>query len=82
MAQVPYPRLGELIDHLVRALAGVKNWRLGRAVGEVARQTGYSEAAVSDFAGQVYRWRQGRLCPPEEIFAKRSWREWGRRRRG
>lgn len=52
MAQVRYPRLGELIEHLVRALAGVNNWRLGRAVREVAEQTGYSEAAV-------YRWRQG-----------------------
>jgi len=63
MTQVAYPRLGELIDHVVRALAGVNNWRLGRAVGEVAEQTGYSKAAV-----YVYRWRQGRLCPPEEIL--------------
>lgn len=42
MAQVSYSRLGELIDHLVRALAGVNNWRLGQAVSEVAQQTGYA----------------------------------------
>jgi hypothetical protein len=66
MAKVAYPRFGELIDQLVRALAGIQNWRLGRTVAEVAQQTGYSEAAV-------YRWRQGRLCPPEEIVQQLGW---------
>lgn len=56
-----YARLGEQIDHLIRALALAKNWRMGRAVAEVARHTGYAEATI-------HRWRQGRLRPPDETL--------------
>lgn len=57
----PHARLGEQIDRLVRALALTKGWRIGRSVAEVAERTDYAEATV-------YRWRQGRLCPPEKAL--------------
>jgi len=57
----PYTRLGEQIDHLIRALALAKNWRMGRTVAEVAERTSFAEATV-------YRWRQGRLRPPDETL--------------
>nr|WP_290665499.1 helix-turn-helix domain-containing protein [Ardenticatena sp.] len=57
----PYARLGELIDCLIRTLALVKGWRMSRTVAEVARRTGYAEATV-------YRWRQGRLRPPDDTL--------------
>ena len=60
MAQTkkPYARLGEQVDRLVRSLALENNWRLDKTITHIAEISGYSEATV-------YRWRQGRLRPPE-----------------
>lgn len=57
----PFALLGELIDRFIRTLAATKHWTMRRAVMEVANRTDYSEAAI-------YRWRQGRLRPPDETL--------------
>lgn len=63
-AEILYPRLGELIEHLLRALVLAKTgWRMGRAMGYIAQHTDYVEATV-------YRWREGQLRPPDETIEK------------
>src|SRR5262245_3366248 len=59
--QNSYPRLGELIDYQIRAMAVSKRWSMARAVTEVAQRTGYAEATV-------YRCQQGRLHPSDETL--------------
>lgn len=75
-----YPRLGELVIRLTGSLAVVKSWDKKYTMDYVGQQTGYD-------SNTVYRWQQGRLCPPAksiEILAKigkeeanldRSWGE-------
>jgi len=61
-----HPRLGEQITRLIRSLAAVQGWSMTAATTHLARQTVYS-------TDMIYRWRQGRGCPPTktiEILAK------------
>lgn len=69
----PYADLGEQIDHLMQALALAKGprrsggsekqskQRMQPAIELITDKTGYADATV-------YRWRQGRLCPPDETL--------------
>ncbi|MDW8227360.1 MAG: helix-turn-helix transcriptional regulator [Anaerolineales bacterium] len=88
-----YPHLGEQIDHLIQMLALVKGpkysvssqrrskQRIQPAIQEIAKRTGYAETTV-------YRWRQGRLCPPDRTIKELAkigkeqaglGRDWGER---
>lgn len=55
-----YPRLGEQITRLLRSLAAVKGWNMATAMTYVAGQIHYSP-------DMLYRWRQGKGCPPREV---------------
>lgn len=60
MATVKFPRVGELILHLVHTLRAVKKHKkMGQTMAYLANATGYSTATVFD-------WRQGYSCPPEK----------------
>jgi LuxR family glucitol operon transcriptional activator len=63
MSQSQYfpARLGEQIAHLIDALALAKNLSKKQTMAELEERTGYTEATT-------YRWRQGRLCPPDETI--------------
>lgn len=56
-----YSRLGELLSHLIKALALSNRMETGTVMCELAERTGYAEATV-------YRWRQGRLRPRDETL--------------
>jgi len=61
LTERPYAHLGEQIDHLMHALALAKGWRMKRATQEVFDRAGYDGSTI-------YRWRQGRLRPPDETL--------------
>lgn len=54
-------RLGEQIAHLIDALALVRGWSKKQTLVELEQLTGYAEATI-------YRWRQGRLRPPDDTL--------------
>lgn len=56
-----YVLFGEKMDYLIQSLALENRWEIGGAVSEVAMRTGYAESTI-------YRWRQGRLCPPNDTL--------------
>lgn len=55
------PSLRDQIDHLIRSLALAKGWSMKKVAQEIFARTGYSEATQ-------YRWRQGRLRPPDDTL--------------
>ena len=56
-----YPRLGELIDRLVKSVAAAKGWSMTRTMKYIGEQTGYGP-------DMIHRWRQGKNCPSPETL--------------
>ncbi len=55
-----HTEFGRHVTRLVRRMAETHHWTIGRAMQEIADLTGYDPSTV-------YRWRQGRLRPPNDV---------------